>query len=100
MRRFHDVLGEAARQRTRKKRDMEPEKIPLNEITIDPLAQELVRSEQSRPYTDYWMKAYSNDAAGLENALQVLRDLPLEKRYTGVYFPHSNGHSRTSMTNA
>ena len=61
---------------------MESEKIPLNEIKIDPLAQELVRSEQSRPYTDYFMKAYSNDAAGVETALQLLRDLPLEKRYT------------------
>jgi len=65
---------------------MEPEKIPLNEISIDPLAQELVRSEQSRPYTDYFMKAYSNDAAGVEKALQVLQDLPLEKRYTWRVF--------------
>jgi hypothetical protein len=30
---------------------MEPKMIPLNEIKIDPLAQELVRSEQSRPYS-------------------------------------------------
>jgi hypothetical protein len=37
------------------KEDMEPERVPLNEIMVDPLAQELVRSEQSRPYTDYWM---------------------------------------------
>jgi hypothetical protein len=65
---------------------MGPEKIPLNEITIDPLAQELVRSEQSRPYTDYWMKAYTNDVAGVESALQVLRDLQLEKRYTWRVF--------------
>ncbi|MGA7770675.1 MAG: hypothetical protein WCA27_31125 [Candidatus Sulfotelmatobacter sp.] len=65
---------------------MEPEMIPLNEIAIDPLAQELVRSEQARPYTNYFMKAYSNDAAGIESALQVLRDLPLEKRYTWRVF--------------
>jgi len=65
---------------------MQLEKIPLNEITIDPLAQELVRSEQSRPYMDYWMKAYSNDAVGIETALQVLRDLPLERRYTWRVF--------------
>jgi hypothetical protein len=65
---------------------MEPERIPLKEITIDPLAQELVRSEQARPYRDYFMKAYSNDAAGVEKALQVLRDLPLEKRYTWRVF--------------
>ena len=65
---------------------MEPEIIPLKEIAIDPLAQELVRSEQSRPYIDYFMKDYSNDAAGVENALQVLRNLPLEKRYTWRVF--------------
>jgi|SRR5208282_2313336 len=65
---------------------MEPEKIPLSEITIDPLAQELLRSEQARPYTDYFMKAFSNDAAGIESALQMLRDLPLEKRYTWRVF--------------
>jgi hypothetical protein len=40
---------------THGKVDMEPEKFPLNEIKIDRLAQELVRSEQSRPYMDYWM---------------------------------------------
>jgi hypothetical protein len=65
---------------------MEPEMIPLSEIKIDPLAQELVRSEQSRPYMDYWMKSYSNDAAGTEAALKVLRELPLEKRYTWRVF--------------
>jgi hypothetical protein len=70
----------------RKKEDMKPEMIPLNEIKIDPLAQELVRSEQSRPYMDYWMKAYSDDTAGIEDALRVLQDLPLEKRYTWRVF--------------
>jgi hypothetical protein len=65
---------------------MEPKMIPLNEIAIDPLAQELVRSEQSRPYIDYFTKHYSNDADGIENALRVLRDLPLEKRYTWRVF--------------
>ncbi|HXZ32198.1 MAG TPA: hypothetical protein VEH30_07950 [Terriglobales bacterium] len=68
------------------KDDMEPEIIPMKEIAIDPLAQELVRSEQSRPYIDYFMKDYSNDADGVEKALQVLRDLPLEKRYTWRVF--------------
>ena len=32
------------------------------------------------------MKAYRNDAPGTEVALQVLRDLPLEKRYTWRVF--------------
>jgi len=84
MRRFGNVVGQTiARIR---EDDMEPEIIPLKEIAIDPLAQELVRSEQSRPYIDYFMKDYSNDAAGVENALQVLRNLPLEKRYTWRVF--------------
>ena len=65
---------------------MEPEKIPLKDIAIDPLAQELVRSEEARPYTDYFMKAYSKDAAGVQSALETLRDLPLEKRYTWRVF--------------
>ena len=65
---------------------MEPEMIPLKELKIDPLAQELVRSEQARPYTDYFMKSFSNDAPGVEGALAVLRDLPLEKRYTWRVF--------------
>jgi len=65
---------------------MAPEMIPLKEIAIDPVAQELVRSEHSPPYIDYLMKHYSNDAAGVENALQVLRNLPLEKRYTWRVF--------------
>jgi hypothetical protein len=65
---------------------MEPEIIPLKEIAIDPLARELVRSEQSRPYMDYWLKVYSDDRAGIESALQVLRDVPLDKRYTWRVF--------------
>jgi hypothetical protein len=68
------------------RKNMEPEIIPLKEIKVDPLAEELVRSEQFRPYLDYWMNAYNNDAAGLENALEVLEDLPLEKRYTWRVF--------------
>ena len=60
--------------------------IPMKEIKIDPLAEELVRSEQARPYMDYFMTAYGNDAAGVESALQVLRDLPLERRYTWRVF--------------
>jgi hypothetical protein len=32
-------------------------------------------------------REYHNDGAGLEAALQVVRDLPLEKRYTWRVFP-------------
>ena len=64
MRRLANVLDETAACGAQGRKNMEPEMIPVNEIAIDPLAQELVRSEQSRPYTDYFMKAYSNDAEG------------------------------------
>jgi hypothetical protein len=65
---------------------METQKIPLNEIKTDPLAHELATSEETQPYLDCFKKAYSNDAAGVDAALQVLRDLPLEKRYTWRVF--------------
>jgi hypothetical protein len=57
-------------------------KVLLKEIKVDPLAHELATSEGTQPYLDCLIKAYSNNAAGLEAALQVVRDLPLEKRYT------------------
>jgi hypothetical protein len=57
-------------------------RISISEIKVDPLAHELATSEGTRPYLDCLIKAYSNDAAGLETALAVVRDLPLEKRYT------------------
>jgi hypothetical protein len=61
---------------------METHKVSLEEIKVDPLAHELATSEGTKPHLDYLIKAYSNDAAGLEAALQEVRDLPLEKRYT------------------
>jgi hypothetical protein len=78
---------------------MEPEKIPLNEIRIDPLAQELVRSEQARPYTDYFMKAFSNDAAGSRVHFKCCGICRLKVGVRGGCFLPSSGHSRISMTN-
>jgi hypothetical protein len=65
---------------------LETHKISLEEIKVDALAHELGTSEGTKPYLDCLIKAYSNDAAGLEAALQVIRDLPLEKRYTWRVF--------------
>jgi hypothetical protein len=48
-------------------------------IKVDPLAHELATSEGNRLYLDCVVKAYRNNAVGLEAALQVVRDLPLEK---------------------
>jgi hypothetical protein len=58
----------------------------LKDIKIDPLAEELASAKEAQPYIDYFMKAYRNDAAGAEAALKVLRDLPLEQRYTWRVF--------------
>jgi hypothetical protein len=73
-------LGGGAKQ-------MEMRNVPLIGIKVDPLAHELATSAGNRPYLDCVIKAYrNNDAVGLEAALQVVRDLPLEKRYTWRVF--------------
>ena len=65
---------------------METHKVSLKDIKTDPLAHELATSEDMRPYLDCLMKAYRDNAAGLEAALEVIRDLRLEKRYTWRVF--------------
>jgi hypothetical protein len=40
---------------------MEATKVPLKEIKVDPLAQELATSDGTRPYLDCFKKAYSNN---------------------------------------
>jgi hypothetical protein len=65
---------------------MEATKVPLKEIKIDLLAHELATSEGTKPYLDCLIKAYRDNAVGLEAALEVIRDLPLEKRYTWRVF--------------
>ena len=65
---------------------MEMHRVSLRGIKVDPLAHELASSEGTRPYLDCLIKAYRNNAVGLEAALQVVRDLPLEKRYTWRVF--------------
>jgi hypothetical protein len=65
---------------------MEMHNVSLRGINTDPLARELATSERTQPYLDCLIKAYRHNAAGLEAALQVVRDLPLEKRYTWRVF--------------
>jgi hypothetical protein len=60
---------------------MEMHDVSLGGVKVDPLAHELATSEGNRPYLDCLIKAYRNNAVGLEAALQLVRDLPLEKRY-------------------
>jgi hypothetical protein len=65
---------------------MKIQNVPLRGIKVDPLAHELATSEGTRPYLDYLITAYSQNTAGLEAAHQVIRELPLEKRYTWRVF--------------
>lgn len=65
---------------------METHNVPLRGIKVDPLAHELAISEGNRPYLDCVIKAYRNNPVGLEAAHQVVRDLPLEKRYVWRVF--------------
>jgi len=76
---------------------MEPEVIPLKEIRIDLLAQELVRSEQSRPYVDYWMKAYSMMLPGSKVHFRFCSS---KSGTRGMCSRLSNGRLRISMTSA
>jgi len=62
---------------------MEMHNVSLRGVKVDPLAHELATSEGNRPYLDCLIKAYRNNAVGLDAALQVVRDLPLEKRTRG-----------------
>lgn len=61
---------------------MEMQNVSLRGVKVDPLAHELATSEGTRPYLDCLIREYRNNGARLEAALQVVRDLPLEKRYT------------------
>ena len=61
---------------------METHKVSLKDIRTDPLAHELATSAGMKSYLDCVIRAYRDDAVGLEAALEVIRDLPLEKRYT------------------
>jgi hypothetical protein len=65
---------------------MEIHKVSVKDIKTAPLAHELASSEGMKPYLDCVIKAYRDNAVGLEAALEVIRDLPLEKRYTWRVF--------------
>ena len=65
---------------------MEMRNISLKGIKVDALAHELATSEGTRPYLDCLIREYRNNGARLEAAIQAVRDLPLEKRYTWRVF--------------
>jgi hypothetical protein len=74
--------------------------IIIRGIKLDPLAHELATWDGTRPYLDCVIKAYRNNAVGLDAALQCIRDLPLEKRYTPRVLSalKSSRHSQISST--
>ena len=65
---------------------MEIQNVSLRGIKVGSLAHELATSQRTQPYLDCLIKAYRNNAVGLDAALQVVRDLPLGKRYTWRVF--------------
>jgi len=62
------------------------QKVSLKDIKTDPLAHELATSEATQPYLDCAIKAYCDHAVAFESAVEVVRNLPLEKRYTRKVF--------------
>ena len=66
---------------------MKSHKVSLSSIKTDPLAHELATSEGTRPYLDCLIRLYSDNKAGLEAALQVVRDLRSTSGIRGGYFP-------------
>jgi len=60
---------------------MDMHRVSLRGVKVDP-AHELATSEGTRPYVECLIKAYRDNALGLEAALEVIRDLPLGKQYT------------------
>lgn len=55
--------------------------IRTKDLKTDPLADELSKSEAMRPYMNYYDAVFKHDAQSAENALAVLKDMPVEKRY-------------------
>jgi hypothetical protein len=78
---------------------MEMRNVPLRGVKVDPLAHEPATSEGTKPYLDCLTKAYSKNIAGVEAALHVVRDLPLEKRYTWRVFSALKWAFAASRTN-
>lgn len=55
--------------------------IKTKDLQADPVANELANSEAMRPYMDYHVAALSNDPQAAQNAVAIIKGLPVEKRY-------------------
>ena len=56
-------------------------KVLPKEIKVDPLAHELATSEGTQPYLDCLIKAYRDNAVGLEAALEVNCELSVAQKF-------------------
>lgn len=52
------------------------------DLKVDPVAEQLARPEDMRPYNDYFTAALQRDNEAIKSALELIAQLPTEKRYT------------------
>ena len=56
--------------------------IKVSDIKVDPVARQLARSENMRPYNEYFTATQKGDNDAIESALKLIAELPTAKRYT------------------
>jgi hypothetical protein len=56
-------------------------RMKFKDIKTDPIGDALARSEESRPYVNYYDAVLMSGQTARDEALKVIRELPLEKRY-------------------
>ena len=54
----------------------------VSDIKIDPVGEQLTRSDDMRPYSEYFAAALKGDHKGAKSALTLIAQLPTTKRYT------------------
>ena len=54
----------------------------IGDLRVDPVAEQLARSEDMRPYNDYFTAALRRDNDAIKSALELIAQLPTVKRYT------------------
>ena len=76
-------VGKNKNRKRRKRRmpEVKFQKVRVDKIIIDPEAGALAKSDQMRPYIEFFVAFYSKDEKALEVALEKIEALPLEKRY-------------------
>jgi hypothetical protein len=54
----------------------------VSDIKVDPVAERLARSENMRPYNEYFTATQKGDNDAIESALKLIAQLPTARRYT------------------